>query len=84
MWKYQSNLIWTSFGNGITPHLHEKLRERYEFQNGKPFITRGTMTYVKGGPKWLYPLLKLAVRWKFENRVKAPTVYMWSLGNSIA
>jgi len=45
--------------------LHEKLRERYKFQNEKPFVASGTMTYIEGGPKWLYPLFKLAVRWKF-------------------
>jgi len=45
--------------------LHEKLQERYEFPHGKPFIASGTMTSIKSDPKWLRPLFKLAVRWKF-------------------
>ncbi len=45
--------------------LHEKLQKRYAFKEGRPFIASGTMKYITGGPKWLYPLFKLAVRWKF-------------------
>ena len=45
--------------------LHEMLQKRYGFADGNSFIASGTMRYIKGGPKWLYPLFKLGVRWNF-------------------
>jgi hypothetical protein len=44
--------------------LHPKLQERYEIIDGMPFKGTGMMRTIKGGPKWLFPLFQVGVRWK--------------------
>src|SRR5699024_71943 len=36
--------------------LHPMLQKRYDIRDGKPFIGKGTMYDIVGGPKILYPL----------------------------
>ncbi|WP_153730740.1 DUF4166 domain-containing protein [Sporosarcina obsidiansis] len=44
--------------------LHPMLQKRYDFEEGTVFKATGEMESIKGGPKWLYPLFRLGVRWK--------------------
>lgn len=44
--------------------LHPMLQKRYHIEPDTPFHGKGTMTAITGGPKWLYPLFNLGVRWK--------------------
>lgn len=44
--------------------LHPMLQKRYDISTGAIFKASGTMYEIKGGPKWLYPLFWLGVRWK--------------------
>ncbi|GKV64723.1 MULTISPECIES: DUF4166 domain-containing protein [unclassified Sporosarcina] len=44
--------------------LHPMLQKRYDCKEGAAFRATGKMKRIKGGPKWLYPLFKLGVRWK--------------------
>lgn len=40
------------------------LQKRYVFSEATVFKASGKMSSITGGPKWLYPLFKLGVRWK--------------------
>ncbi|WP_153721908.1 DUF4166 domain-containing protein [Sporosarcina cascadiensis] len=44
--------------------LHPMLQKRYDCKDSAAFRATGKMKRIKGGPKWLYPLFKLGVRWK--------------------
>ncbi|MBY0223094.1 DUF4166 domain-containing protein [Sporosarcina aquimarina] len=44
--------------------LHPELQKRYDFEKGSVFRASGRMESIQGGPRWLYPLFKLGVRWK--------------------
>ncbi|GKV55872.1 hypothetical protein NCCP2222_18190 [Sporosarcina sp. NCCP-2222] len=44
--------------------LHPKLQQRYQIEEGSPFLGKGMMHEINGGPAWLYPLFRLGVRWK--------------------
>lgn len=41
-------------------HLHPMLQKRYHF----PFQAQGIMNHIQGGPKWLFPLFWLGIKWK--------------------
>ncbi|MFJ7936210.1 DUF4166 domain-containing protein [Sporosarcina sp. NPDC096371] len=44
--------------------LHPMLQHRYNLPIGSVFKASGTMKEIQGGPKWLYPLFRLGIRWK--------------------
>ena len=44
--------------------LHPMLQERYDLPEGSVFKASGIMNEIKGGPKFLYPIFRMAVRWK--------------------
>ncbi|MCM3742580.1 DUF4166 domain-containing protein [Sporosarcina luteola] len=70
--------------------LHPMLQKRYDLADGSVFEATGTMKEIKGGPKWLYPLFKIGVKWKllFPERGKnipfsiKNTAYLGSNGES--
>lgn len=45
--------------------LHPMLQKRYHLPEGTTFKASGVMHEIKGGPKWLYPLFRIGVKWKF-------------------
>lgn len=45
-------------------NLHPMLQKRYEIKKDMPFRATGIMKAIKGGPKWLYPLFRMGVKWK--------------------
>ncbi len=44
--------------------LHPMLQKRYQLQDGMRFQATGVMREIKGGPKWLFLLFRLGVKWK--------------------
>ncbi|MBB4826136.1 hypothetical protein HNO89_003373 [Sporosarcina luteola] len=54
--------------------LHPKLQQRYRIEEGFPFLGKGMMHEIKGGPAWLFPLFRLGVRWKLLFPEHAQTV----------
>lgn len=44
--------------------LHPKLQKRYDQLAKTPFIGKGVMKTIQGGPKILYPMFRLGVYWK--------------------
>ena len=44
--------------------LHPMLQKRYDLPTGTVFKASGIMHEIKGGPKWLYPLFRIGVKWK--------------------
>lgn len=44
--------------------LHPMLQKRYDLSDGATFKASGVMHEIKGGPKWLYPLFRIGIRWK--------------------
>lgn len=44
--------------------LHPMLQKRYDLQDGMNFQATGMMREIKGGPKWLFPIFWLGVKWK--------------------
>ncbi len=44
--------------------LHPMLQKRYEIQRGISFKGAGMMKSIKGGPKWLFPLFWIGVKFK--------------------
>lgn len=45
-------------------NLHPMLQKRYDFIDGVTFTGKGIMKSIDGGPKWLFPLFRIGVRWK--------------------
>lgn len=44
--------------------LHPMLQQRYDLQEGTVLRASGIMKEIHGGPKWLYPLFWIGIRWK--------------------
>ena len=44
--------------------LHPMIQKRYNLPAGTVFKASGIMHEIKGGPKWLYPLFRIGVKWK--------------------
>ena len=50
-------------GNDFS-RLHPMLQKRYDLPEGTVFKASGIMNEIKGGPKWLYPIFRVGVKWK--------------------
>lgn len=44
--------------------LHPMLQKRYDLPEGTTYRASGIMKDIKGGPKWLYPIFQVGIRWK--------------------
>ena len=71
--------------------LHPMLQKRYDLPEGFIFKASGIMNEIKGGPKFLYPIFRIAVRWKLlfpEHGKSIPfsiknTAYIDEYGDSV-